>query len=287
METFYTYFVTLMEVHMKNYLLTVLIVFLLVSVRYLAIAGTSYLVFWKWKKEDFKFLRIQKTDPSRKKISNEIKWSFSTFIIFAFIGANLRFAHLNGLTRIYDNISDYGIAYYIFSIIAMLIIHDTYFYWAHRFMHLKPVFKYIHKIHHESTNPTPLAAFSFHPLEALIEALVVPMIALIMPVHMSAVFIFLVCMTIMNAMGHLGFELYPQGFTRHSIGKFFNTSTHHNIHHKYFNSNYGLYWNYWDMLMNTNHPKYHEAFNEIKERTPSVNNDQLPKRQLSESGLMN
>ena len=60
-------------------------------------------------------------------------------------------------------------------------------------------------------------------------------------------------MTFMNVLGHLGFELYPKGFTTHWLGKWNNTSTHHNMHHKYYNCNYGLYFNIWDRIMGTNH----------------------------------
>ncbi len=249
-------------------LIVMAVVFALVSVRYLMIAGSFFLYFWKYKKADYYHLRIQDKFPSAKKIKNEIKWSFSTFGVFAIVGALVYQADQSGITKIYHNISDYGIPYFLLSILIMLLIHDTYFYWMHRFIHLKPIFKYVHKIHHESTNPSPMAAFAFHPLEALSEALIVPIIISIMPVHMAAIFLFLVCMTVMNAIGHLGFEIYPAGFTQHKFFRIKNTPTHHNMHHKYFNYNYGLYLNFWDTLMKTNHPKYHETFEMIKQRKP-------------------
>jgi lathosterol oxidase len=257
-----------------------LIIFALVSLRYLLIPGSAYLFFWKWKKENFQSLRIQPTFPSEKKIRNEVKWSFVTFTIFALVGTLVHYAGKSGFTLMYRDINDYGLAYFIFSVFLMLLIHDTYFYWMHRFMHLKPVFKYVHKIHHESTNPSPMAAFSFHPIEAILEAMIVPIIIMIIPVHMAAIFLFLVCMTIINAMGHLGYELYPQGFTRHPILKYNNTSTHHNMHHKYFNSNYGLYLNVWDTLMNTNQQNYHETFENIKEKEVKQNKDNVLNRKF-------
>lgn len=73
-----------------------------------------------------------------------------------------------------------------------------------------------------------------------------------------------------NVMGHLGFELFPKYFTRHWFGQWLNSSTHHNMHHRYVNCNYGLYLNLWDRLMKTNHDKYHDTFDEVKAR---VNNE--------------
>ncbi|MGL1488967.1 sterol desaturase family protein, partial [Vibrio parahaemolyticus] len=36
-------------------------------------------------------------------------------------------------------------------------------------MHNKRIFKYVHLVHHHSTNPSPWAAYAFHPLEAVVE----------------------------------------------------------------------------------------------------------------------
>ena len=63
-------------------------------------------------------------------------------------------------------------------------------------------------------------------------------------------------------MGHLGFELFPKGFTQHRLTWWLNTSTHHNLHHQRAGYNFGLYFNYWDKIMGTNHPDYQEIFDE-------------------------
>ena len=39
-------------------------------------------------------------------------------------------------------------------------------------------------------------------------------------------------MTDMNVLGHLGFELYAAGAVRHAFGKWHNTATDHNQHHR-------------------------------------------------------
>lgn len=65
--------------------------------------------------------------------------------------------------------SDYGWIYYFAAFPIMFVIHDTYFYWTHRIMHHKSVFNVMHLVHHKSTNPSPWAAYAFHPLEAIVE----------------------------------------------------------------------------------------------------------------------
>jgi len=71
---------------------------------------------------------------------------------------------------------------------------------------------------------------------------------------MSALFVFLVFMTVYNVYGHLGYELYPKSFNKNFFGKWLNTSVSHNAHHSKFNGNYGLYFLFWDRWMGTLRP---------------------------------
>jgi sterol desaturase/sphingolipid hydroxylase (fatty acid hydroxylase superfamily) len=150
----------------------------------------------------------------------------------------------------------------------MLLVHDTYFYWAHRWMHHKSVFRLVHRVHHLSTNPSPWAAMAFHPVESVIEGSVIALIAFLFPVHPLAIGIFLLIMMIYNVYGHLGYELYPKGFSRSQIGRWINTSVNHNMHHQHVNGNYGLYFLWWDRWMGTLQTSYEDTFEQIQSRIP-------------------
>ncbi len=228
--------------------------------RYILFSGMAWLVFYMWKKKHFAPRKIQVAFPETKKVRTEIIYSFITFIFFALTALLLRWLRKHDYTFIYLDIHQYGKLYFVVSVFLMLFIHDTYFYWTHRFMHLKNVFPVFHRIHHLSNNPSPWAAFSFHPLEAVIEVGVLPLIVFIMPVHPLAILIFLVLMTVMNIIGHLGYELYPKNFLKNPLLRWNNTSTHHNMHHRLVNCNYGLYFNFWDKWMGTNHKEYQKNF---------------------------
>jgi lathosterol oxidase len=117
-----------------------------------------------------------------------------------------------------------------------------------------------------STNPSPWAAFAFHPYEAIIEAGIVVVIAFIMPVHPLALALFLLFMMVYNVYGHLGYELYPNGFSRSWLGRWINTSVNHNQHHQFYKGNYGLYFLWWDRWMGTLRPDYDEKFDEVTSR---------------------
>jgi len=191
-------------------------------------------------------------------------YSVSTMLIFAAVPLLLIYnPEIRPHTKYYTDIRQYGLPWFIAAFFIMLIMHDTYFYWTHRLMHHKRIFPYVHLVHHQSVNPSPWAAYSFNPLEALVEAGIVPVILFPIPItkyHLSLFFLFMI---VYNVYGHLGWELYPKGFSKHWLGKWINTSVNHNQHHQYFKGNYGLYFLFWDRIMGTIRPDYDQQFEEV------------------------
>jgi sterol desaturase/sphingolipid hydroxylase (fatty acid hydroxylase superfamily) len=58
-------------------------------------------------------------------------------------------------------------------------------------------------------NPSPWADFSFSPLGAVVEGGIIFVVALLIPLHPVAIVLFLFLVTVYNAYGHLGYEIYP------------------------------------------------------------------------------
>lgn len=243
-----------------------LIAFGLLSFRYILLAGGAYLLFYVYKRQDWFYMKIQQKFPSKKSITSEIFHSFLTFAVFGWMVVLINVLRTHNLTQVYGDLSSRSLWYYAFTSVFVIFFHDAYFYWAHRLMHHPKIYKYVHRVHHLSTDPTPLAAFSFHPLEAILEIGFVPLLLIMMPIHYSSFLILSIWMILFNVVGHLGYEIMPKNFVRHSIFKFSNTPTHHNMHHRYVRCNYGLYFNLWDRLMGTNHPQYEAQFDEVVNR---------------------
>lgn len=243
---------------------------LIIFLRYFILALLAYTVFYVIKRESWRFRRIQQKFPLRKDYVREIVYSLVTTFIFAVIGYLVFITPFVKLTQVYYDIEQFGLGYFFLSILMMILLHDTYFYWTHRWMHTKAVYKYVHKVHHLSTNPSPWAAMAFHPVESVVEAGVIVLIPLIFPVHPLAIGLFLLFMMAYNVYGHLGYELYPKGFSKTSIGKWVNTSVNHNMHHQQFTGNYGLYFLFWDRIMGTVQSTYDEKFDEIQSRKNSI-----------------
>lgn len=243
------------------------LIFFVIFMRYLTLAGLVFLLAYVWRRKEWFFWKIQQKFPSNTRIRAEILHSTLTCAIFASMAFVVFYLRRQGYGAMYYDIAERGWWYYFGSIALMVLVHDTYFYWIHRLMHHPRLFRLVHLEHHKSTNPTPFTAFSFHPLESVVEFGVVPLFALLIPVHTSAFFIFTVWSMVFNVLGHSGYEFSPSGFTRNWFFRWFNTPTHHNMHHTMSACNYSLYFNFWDRLMGTNHPEYDAEFENIKWRT--------------------
>lgn len=138
-------------------------------------------------------------------------------------------------------------------------------------MHQPKIFKLFHLTHHRSINPSPWAAYAFNPLEAIVEGFIIRILVFAVPLHPFAIAAFMTIQLTYNVYGHLGYEIYPYWLIKSSIGKWLNTSTNHNMHHKYFHDNYGLYFRFWDTIMKTTNPDYQKTIEELlgKQKTIS------------------
>jgi len=156
-----------------------------------------------------------------------------------------------GWTRIYSDVGDWPLWWLPLSFLLCLLLHDTWFYWTHRLMHRPAWFKAMHAVHHDSRPPTAWAAMSFHPLEAITGAVVVPVLVLVLPLHIGVVGLLLAVMTLMGVTNHMGWELFPRWLVHGPAGRWLITASHHQLHHDRYRTNYGLYFRLWDRLCGT------------------------------------
>ena len=227
------------------------IFFFAILFRYFVAAGVFYYYYYikNFKKYDKK--RLSKRLAKREQLKQEIIWSIKSSAIFALVGAGTYWLWLEGHTAVYLDPNLYGIWYLPLSLVIILLLHETYYYWVHRWMHHPKVFRVVHKVHHDSRIPTPWTAFSFHPWESLIEALILPLILIFLPVNIYVLGLYLLVMTVSSVVNHLDIEIYPLWFQKSKFGQLFIGATHHHHHHTEYMTNYGLYFTFWDKLMKT------------------------------------
>jgi Delta7-sterol 5-desaturase len=232
------------------------------TTRYFIIAGFAFLLFYYLLRRTMASRRMQSRFPKWKDYGRDIGYSVMTILIFATM-ASLVFIVLKPYTNLHSDFDLYGTFYFYLCFPLMLIIHDAYFYGIHRLMHHPKLFRLIHRVHHQSTNPSPWTAYAFHPLEAVLEAGIIPLIAFTLPVYQPSLGLFLLFQFFYNVYGHLGYELYPKNFQRNWFGRWVNTGTAHNQHHEHFHGNYGLYTLIWDRVFGTLRKDYEEKYSRV------------------------
>lgn len=189
----------------------------------------------------------------------EFGHSMVTVLVFSLVGTTVLVGHDAGLMKIYVVPEQHGWPWLPVSFLAMVVVHDAWFYWTHRLMHHRHVFRWTHGTHHQSLAPTPWAAHSFAPAEALVQASFLPLYLLLVPTHEVVVFLWAVHMIVRNVAGHAGVELAPRAWLAGWWGRWLTTTLHHEMHHAHGHTNYGLYFVWWDRWCGTEHPSYQDG----------------------------
>jgi sterol desaturase/sphingolipid hydroxylase (fatty acid hydroxylase superfamily) len=156
----------------------------------------------------------------------------------------------------------------LLSFVLSMIAYDTWFYWMHRLLHTKPFYRPIHRWHHLSL---PSVAWSNNS-DTLLDNMFLQSYwlaaHLIMPIAPVVLLVHKLYDHISGIIGHSGVE-HGGGITFPPSP--FNSVTHHDQHHRYFNCNYSPHFTIWDRLMGTLH-KTHDAElkDNLRRRRPPV-----------------
>ena len=203
--------------------------------------------------------------PKLAQVLSEATFSMTSQFVFLAVAIWIAFLFMPELrhSRMYEDIGQYGWLYYGLTILIVFFVHDTMFYWFHRLMHWEPLYKWIHKTHHESRDPTPFTTFHFHPVEAVLEAFAgqsILFVLILMPWHESVPAIWATGMIVFNSIGHLGFEIYPSWWHKVPFLSNKTTAMHHYMHHQRVRGNYALYFRFWDQVCGTEFKDYEQRY---------------------------
>lgn len=105
------------------------------------------------------------------KIAHNVFWSSSGIAIwtafenvFAFLWATGRLPYMSDADAA---ASGYGALKFAGAFIAIPLIREIHFYFAHRLLHFKPLYYAVHSLHHRNQDIEPFAGLSMHPVEHL------------------------------------------------------------------------------------------------------------------------
>ena len=149
--------------------------------------------------------------------------------------------------------------------VAMFLLiplwESFYFYWIHRLLHVPFLYKHVHALHHRNINVGPWSGLSMHPIEHVIYLGTV-LVHFIIAAHPIHILFHLQYYTLTAATTHTGFEaLLVKDVDRLKLGTF-----HHQMHHRYFECNYGSLEMPWDKFFGSFHDGTDEANELMKER---------------------
>lgn len=136
------------------------------------------------------------------------------------------------------------------------IWESFYFYWIHRLLHSDALYRF-HALHHRNTDVGPWSGLSMHPVEHLFY-FGTALIHFVVPTHPVHLIFHLMFYALYAITTHTGFEgVWAGGRKRLHLGNF-----HHQMHHRYFECNYGTLDIPWDVLFGS----FHDGTPEGKEK---------------------
>lgn len=209
---------------------------------------------WRWAASR----KIQPKPFRRKDMLRDFRTSVVAIVVFGLVGVVTVQLMSLGLLQWHDG--QYGLWMFLLGAFVTAVAHDTYFYWTHRWMHHRRLFRTFHYTHHLAKSPSVWTSYNLSIPEAVVQAAFIPIWFLIMPMNGWLVFFFFVHQLGRNVTGHAGYEFAWPGFSRGWITRWITTATHHDLHHSEGRHNFGIYFTWWDKLMGTEHPQYHERF---------------------------
>jgi len=137
-----------------------------------------------------------------------------------------------------------------------VVVNETLFYFAHRALHTKALYKAIHKQHHRYYASVGIASEFAHPVEDLL-ANAIPTLAgmLLVGPHLATLLLWMAIRMLETIDAHSGYA-FP--FSPFHI---FGVSDHHWFHHSANVGCYGTFTSFWDRVLGTD-----AAFRAHKER---------------------
>ncbi len=231
------------------------------------IAGALHLWLFRMRGQDsrFKFdARLPAEDNGtfsfRSQVRDNVFWTIASGITLWSLAQCLTFwAMANGWA---PNLHPGENPVWFVLMFPFLVVWSSFhFYWVHRALHVPWLYRLAHALHHRNVNVGPWSGISMHPVEHLLFYTNF-LIHLIVPSHPVHVLFHGYMQSVHPIFSHSGFEqLYVADKRRAKMGDFF-----HQLHHRYFECNYGTIEMPWDRWFGSFHDGSETATRETRAR---------------------
>jgi len=236
----------------------------------IAVAGGLHFYFYTRKKQrdtlryDTRDLKErQKSFTFQSQIADNIFWTLASGVtIWTGYEVLMFWAMSNGYAPVFAW-ADNPLWFMLIFLLTPIWI-SFHFYWVHRWLHWPPLYRLAHALHHRNTNVGPWSGLSMHPVEHVIffSSILIHFVIPSSPVH---ILFHMQHQALTAATSHTGYEAVLIKDKKHlALGTF-----HHQMHHRYFDCNYGnleMPWDKWFGSFHDGTTASHEAFRERRRR---------------------
>lgn len=168
----------------------------------------------------------------RRQILDNMAWSLGSGVtIWTAYEAFTLWAFANGVIPFVSWSAHPG--YCTLIMLLVPLFREVHFYAIHRLIHWPPLYRAVHRLHHNNVNPGPWSGLAMHPVEHLMYFSGV-LVHWIVPSHPVHALFQLFHAGLSPAPGHTGFDRVAFG----RAGSFPTEGYAHYLHHKYFECNY-------------------------------------------------
>ena len=144
---------------------------------------------------------------------------------------------------------------------ASIILYDAWFYWVHRLLHWRPMYRF-HSQLHTSIAPWTLSHHHETLVEAILNQAFYVLIVFVLPIPWQTLIAQKIYDQISGMLGHSGYEHFasPAGRNPSPLA----STVFHDQHHSSFRYNFAHTFSVWDRLLGTLHPRYDETVEQFE-----------------------
>ncbi len=233
--------------------------------------GGLHLALWKYRtqQDDYRYdmrpmAKGAKVFYFKNQVWDNMFWTLGPALAFwTFWECLMWYAYANGWATMITFQSNP--VWFVALIVLIPIWAGLHFYWLHRLLHVGKLYTWFHSWHHKNINTGPWSGLAMHPVESFF-LMFDTMIFFLLPAHPVHVLFLLLHHGIGAPTSHAGFENIKLG----KVGKFALGDFFHQLHHKFFDCNYGTWETPWDRWFNTFHDGTADGNELVKERRRKI-----------------
>ncbi len=234
-------------------------------------AGGLHLWLYAWHRQGDRLkydarplMRCNATFTFRDQVRDNMFWTLASGVTFWTLFEVLYFWGVaNGVVPTFALAGNWH--WLVLWILVLPIFTSAHFYWVHRLLHWPPLYRRFHALHHRSVNIGPWSGLAMHPIESALY-LSAPLIHMIIPSHPVIFLLHMYLKAIGPAFSHAGFEAVLTGDGQSDTKVIDAGDFHHQLHHRYYECNYGTTEVPWDAWFGTFHDGSEEGTARIRER---------------------